>query len=86
MQDASRNVEIWTTSRLTAAGDWYLFLKNPPKKATFLLNREGVQEFTSLEGDNNGDHTRTTAEEYVQWETRQGAGIALPYGAMKVNN
>jgi len=86
VQDASRNVEIWTTSRLTAAGDWYLFLKNPPKKATFLLNREGVQEFTSLEGDNNGDHTRTTAEEYVQWETRQGAGIALPYGAMKVNN
>ena len=85
VHDSSRNVQLWGTSRL-ATGDWYVFLKNPPKKATFFLSREGVQEFTSLEGDNNGDHTRTTGEEYVQWEERAGAGIALPYGTIKVNN
>jgi len=45
-----------------------------------------VQEFTSLEGDNNSDRTRDTGEEYVQWERRAGAGIALPFGAIKVNN
>lgn len=85
IQDASRNVELWASPRL-ATGDWYVFLKDPPKKPTFLLNREGVQEFSCLEGDNNSDHVRNTGQEYQQWETRQGAGIALPYGAIKVNN
>jgi len=85
VQDASRNVTLWASSRL-ATGDYYIFLKAAPKKATFLLDREGVQEFTSLEGDNNSDHTRSTGEEYIQWERRAGAGIALPYGAIKVNN
>lgn len=85
VQDASRNVQLWGTSRLTG-NDWYCFLRNSPKKATFMLNREGVQEFSSLEGDNNGDHTRDTGEEYVQWEERSGAGIGLPYGAIKINN
>lgn len=85
VMDASRNVELFASSRL-ATGDWYVFLKATPKKSTFVLDREGVQEFASLEGDNNSDHVRDTGEEYVQWELRQGAGIALPYGAIKVNN
>lgn len=85
VQDASRNVTLWASSRLTS-GDFYVFLKNAPKKPTFLLDREGVQEFTSLEGDNNSDHTRSTGQEYIQWERRAGAGIALPFGAIKINN
>ncbi len=85
VHDANRNVQLWGTSRLTG-DDWYCFLRGSPKKATFMLNREGVQEFSSLEGDNNGDHTRDTGEEYVQWEERSGAGIGLPYGAIKINN
>lgn len=85
VQDASRNVRLWGTSRLSG-NDWYLFLANSPLQPTFLLDREGLQEFSSLEGDNNGDHTRNTGEEYVQWERRAGAGIALPYGAIKINN
>lgn len=83
--DSSRNVQLWASSRLSS-GDWYVFLKESPVKPTFLMTREGIQEFQSLEGDNNGDHTRTTGEEYIQWEVRQGAGIALPYGAIKINN
>jgi hypothetical protein len=85
VQDASRNVTLWASSRISD-NDWYVFLKNPPKKPTFILDREGVQEFSSLEGDNNSDRTRDTGEEYVQWERRAGAGIALPFGAIKVNN
>ena len=84
VQDASRNVTLWPTSRLTG-NDWYVCMANAPKKATFLLDREGVQEFSSLEGDNNGDHTRDTGEEYVQWERRAGAGIALPYSMVKIS-
>lgn len=85
VQDASRSVSLWGTARLTG-DDWYCFLKNPPKKATFLLNREGVQELQALEGDNNSDHVRDTGQEYVQWEERSGGGIALPFAAIQVNN
>ena len=83
--DANRNVTLWGSNRITD-NDYYIFLKAAPKKATFILDREGVREFSSLEGDNNSDHTRNTGEEYVQWERRAGAGIALPYSAIKVNN
>lgn len=85
IRDASRNVDLWASPRL-ATGDWYMFLKNPPKKPTFRLDRAGVREETSMRGDNNGDHTRTYGEEYIQWHSREGAGIALPYGALKINN
>lgn len=85
VQDAARNVQIWASPRLTG-DDWFVFLANAPKQATFLLDREGVQEFSSLEGDNNSDLTRSTGEEYVQWECRQGAGIALPYAAIKLGS
>ena len=59
-------------------------MKGTNKKATFYLDRQGVQEESSLRGDNNGDLTRNTGEEYLQWYLRSGAGISLPYGAMKV--
>lgn len=85
IQDAARNVMLWPTPRITG-NDWYVFLMDPPQLPTFLLDREGVQEFSSLEGDNNGDHTRDTGEEYIQWERRAGAGISLPYGCIKINN
>lgn len=85
VQDSSRNVELWPSPRL-ATGDWYVALKNSPKKPFFLMQRSGLQEFSSLEGDNNSDHTRNTAEEYIQWEIREGAASALPYGIIKVDN
>lgn len=83
VQDASRNVSLWGTSRL-GSGTWYAFLKAAPKLPTFYMDREGVVELASLEGDNNSDYTRDTGFEYVQWEMRSGAGIALPYAAIKV--
>ena len=85
VQDASRNVELWASSRL-ATGDWFVFLKASPKLPTFRMEREGVREFEALEDGNNSDHVRNTGQEYVQWECREGAGIALPYGAIKINN
>lgn len=84
VMDASRNVELWGSPRLTNVADWYIFLKGAPKMPLFFLDREGVIELSSLEGDNNGDHTRSTGEEYVQWESRSGGGIALPFGTIKV--
>jgi len=85
-QDAGHPVELWGSARLTDVDDWYIFLANPPKPATFFLDREGVQEYTALEGDNNSDSNRSKAEEYIQWESRSGAGVALPYAAMEITN
>ena len=84
--DTAKRVTLWPSPRLTDANDWYIFLGDPPKKATFLLDREGVQEETALMEDNNSDLTRRTAEESIQWWSRSGAGIALPYAAIKTTN
>jgi phage major head subunit gpT-like protein len=84
IQDASRNVMLWGTPRIPT-GSWYMFLLQPPKLPTFQLERKEVIERSSLEGQNNGDHTRTTGEEYIQWDSRSGYGIGLPYAAVKIN-
>lgn len=84
--DTAKRVTLWPSPRLTDANDWYLFLANPPKEQTFYLDREGVQEETSLMEDNNSDLTRRTAEESIQWWNRGGAAISVPYGAIKTTN
>tara|TARA_R100001510_G_scaffold57618_1_gene66458 strand:- start:1639 stop:2616 length:978 start_codon:yes stop_codon:yes gene_type:complete len=83
IDEANRSVDLWCSSRLTG-NSYYIFLKGVNKKPTFYLDRQGVQEESSLRGDNNGDLTRDTGEEYLQWYLRSGAGISLPYGAIKV--
>jgi len=84
--DTAKRVTLWPSPRLTDANDWYLFLGSPPKSPTFFLDRAGVQEETALMEDNNSDMVRRTAEESIQWWSRSGAGIALPYGAIKTTN
>lgn len=86
MADSAKRVTLWPSPRLTDANDWFLFLGSPPKQATFWMERQGVTEETALVEDNNSDHVRDTGEEYIQWHSRSGAGIALPYGAIKVAN
>lgn len=85
VMDASRNVELWPSARLST-GDWFVFLKASPIKPTFELSREGVLEDMAIQGMNNSDLVRTTQEEYVQWGLRSGAAINLPIGAIKINN
>ena len=84
--DTAKRVTLWPSPRLTDTNDWYIFLGAPPKQATFFLDREGVQEHSATMDDNNSDQVRKTAEEYIQWHSRSGAGIALPYAAIKTTN
>lgn len=84
--DTAKSVTLWPSARLTDVNDWYIFMGDPPKEQTFFLDRLGVQEETALMEDNNSDSTRRTAEESIQWFSRSGAGIALPYGAIKTTN
>ena len=81
---SGRNVVLWGTSRLTTADEWYVFLQGVPKKATALLDRQDVQEFSAVASDNNSDSVRDTGTEYIQFESRSGGIIALPFGAIKV--
>lgn len=85
VQDANRRVTLWGTQRITD-NDWFVILKNAPKKPVFFLDRKGVMEESAVRGENNSDLVRNTGEEYIQWHSRSGAGLALPYGAFKVNN
>ena len=80
--DTGRDVTLWPTSRLTN-DDFYCFLKGTPVPSCFVQNRRGLRERSSLGDDNNGDRTRTTGKEYIQWDLRSGAGINIPYGAIK---
>jgi hypothetical protein len=85
VQEANRNVELWASPRLTG-NDWYVALKDSPTKPFAFLDREGIKEYQALEDDNNSDHVRSTGQEFIQFETRCGALVALPYGIVKVNN
>lgn len=87
IMDVGRRVELWSTSELTVdSNDWFIGLIEAPKKPLYLVDREGVREFSAIEDDNNSDHVRKYGEEYIQWERRAGAGIALPDGILKVSN
>ena len=88
ISDASMRVELWPSARLddVDADDWYLFVGDMPKKPVFFLDREGVHTEEALMDDNNSDSVRSTAEEYIQWWSRSGAGISLPFGAVKTTN
>ena len=85
VQDASRNVKLWGTSRISD-NDWFVFFLNAPKKPTFQLTRKALLEQSAFEGSQNSDRVRDTGMEYIQWQSRSGAGIALPFGAIKINN
>ncbi len=85
VQDASRNVKLWSTQRITD-NDWFVFPLNVTKRPFFFLDRKGLQEESALRGENNSDLVRNTGEEYIQWYSRSGAGVVAPFGVCKVNN
>lgn len=81
LHDAARNTRLWGTQRITD-DSWGVFMSNPPKKSCFVQSRAGLEEkFATMD---NSDSARDRDEEYIQWKLRGNAGIALPYGAVKV--
>lgn len=83
--DSQHDVTLWPTSRIT--GDSiYVLLKGSPMPPLFLLDRKGVTQESALRGENNSDYVRDTGMEYQQWHSRSGGGIALPFGAIEINN
>ena len=81
--DSGIRVTLVPTQRI-ADNDWYVFLRGAKKKAIFRQIRQAL--FESFATWDTSDHTRTTGEEYIQWKSREGYSIALPYAAIKANN
>lgn len=76
-------ITLWPTQRLTG-NDWYVFANGAPHKCIFEQTRKDLTE--TIATKDNSDHARLTGEEWIQWKSRHGFGIWLPYQAIKVDN
>lgn len=81
--DAGLKVRLWSTQRI-ADNDIYVVLMGAPKKSTFRQIREPLREASATM--ENSDLARSTGEEYLQFNERGTASIAIPYQAVKINN
>lgn len=79
--DSNIPVKLWPTQRITD-NTWYVALHGSQKKAIFSQSREPLQEYYAT--SDNSDSVRDTRTEYVQWESRGGVGVAIPYGLIQV--
>lgn len=81
--DAGVSVDIWTTQRISD-NDWFVFVKNAPKKALFCqVAKEPEEKWATMD---NSDSVRDSRQEYYQVDSIYGFGLSLPVSAMKVNN
>lgn len=81
--DSGLRVELRATQRITD-NDWFLFLKDSPLKAVVRQERQPLRSFTATFENNPG--TRDAKIEYIQWDSRTGYGVLLPYQTVRVNN
>lgn len=78
------DLTIYPSQRLTDASDWYIALTSIDHKALFIQNRSQLEVWNQL--PENSDKARTTQVCGVYTRQRKGAGIALPYNMIKINN
>jgi len=81
--ESGLNLDLWATQRLSG-NDWYIFAKGAPYKPVFQQIRRPLREAYS--NVDNSDESRATKIEGVQWDSREGYGLMLPYQCVKVNN
>jgi hypothetical protein len=81
--DADLKVTLWPTFYI-GDNDWYVFLNGAPKKPVFHQAAIGLQEF--YENVDNSERARNTKLESYKVMATWGYGLALPIGAVKVNN
>lgn len=79
--ESGQKVTLRPTQRIVD-DSWYVFLNAAPRKAIFQQERQPV--FETIATWETSDHTRNTGEEYIQWKSREGYGIAVPYQTIKV--
>lgn len=75
--------ELRTTQYITG-DDWYVFLRGATHKPIFSQLRQEVEEVPFDEA-NSLEHAQTAHRSMI-WRKREGWGLFLPYGAIKVDN
>ena len=81
--DTGVKVQLWPTQRITD-NDSYVFMTGSPRKAIIQQVRSPLRDaFATME---TSDQVRDTKIEYVQWDSREGYGIPIPYQTVKINN
>jgi len=81
IMNAGLNVTLWPTQRITN-NSWYIFMKGAPKKPIFELIRQPLQEHAATM--DTSDFVKQTRVEYIQWDSRGSASVAVPYAAIAV--
>jgi len=81
--ESGLSINLWPTQRITD-NDWYVFAVGAQHKAVFEQTRQPLE--THEQHMDNSDVARKTKEESVQWDSRHGVGVFLPYQTVKVNN
>ena len=85
IMESGLNVDLWSTQRIPSGNDdWYVFAKDAPHKPVFQMVRRPLRE--SFGNMDNSDSARETKIEHVQWDSREGYGLMLPYQSIQINN
>lgn len=79
-------VTLWMNPWLTDDEDWYITLKGAPVKPLIHQNRQPIREIIETMDTPGAEHATRTKEESIWWDSREGWGVALPYGTIKINN
>ena len=74
-------VEMRPTQRIVG-NNWIVFLKGSKLKSVFQQVRQPL--FESNATWDNSDMVRDTGEEYIQWKSREGYGVLLPYQTIQI--
>lgn len=76
-------VEFWPTQRITD-DKIHIVAMGSPHKAIFKQQRRALREaFANVD---TSDHSRNTKEEYIQWDSRSGYSVFLPYQQVLIDN
>lgn len=81
--ESGQQVELRPTTYITG-DDAFLFAVGSSKRAIYEQTRRQVRETNATV--ENSDKVRDTKEEYIQWDSRGGFGVALPIMAVKIDN
>jgi hypothetical protein len=85
IMESGLKIDLWPTQRIPSSDDdFYVFSKGAPHKAVFQQLRRALRE--SYGNMDNSDSARETKIEHVQWDSREGYGVMLPYQTVKINN
>jgi hypothetical protein len=79
--ESGLSVMLAPTPRITTNA-WFVFARGVTRKPVVRTIRQPLREVVAT--FENSDHARNTKEEYIQWDSREGYGVNLPYQTVRI--